>query len=199
VPGLRAKTPPRHKGQLPREHHCAIVLLTPHHPHVTNNKVSSQESVSRAWELLQDAYQAQMEGDYEQALVLYQASLEQHPTAEAHTFLGWTYHFLGQLDDAIAECKKAIEVDPDFGNPYNDIGAYLIELERFDEAIPWLERAVEARRYEPRHFPHYNLGRAYLAKELYSRAEACFQDALRIEPRYRLASEALSHLRRRVN
>jgi tetratricopeptide (TPR) repeat protein len=30
-------------------------------------------------------------------------------------------------DDAIAECKKAVELDPDLGNPYNDIGAYLIE------------------------------------------------------------------------
>jgi tetratricopeptide (TPR) repeat protein len=65
-----------------------------------------------------------------------------HPTAEAHTFLGWTYHFQGRLDDAIAECKRAIEIDPEFGNPYNDIGAYLIELKRFDGAIPWLERAT---------------------------------------------------------
>jgi tetratricopeptide (TPR) repeat protein len=184
---------------LPCAHLYAIVLLTPNPLHATKDVMSHQEAISRAWELLQDAYQAQMEGDYERALDLYRASLDSHPTAEAHTFLGWTYHFLGQLDDAIAECKKAIELDPDFGNPYNDIGAYLIELERYDEAIPWLERAVEARRYEPRHFPHYNLGRAYLAKELYSRAESCFQDALRIEPRYRLAREALHHLRRQVN
>jgi len=142
--------------------------------------MSGQETVSRAWELLQDAYQAQMEGDYERAVDLYQASLSLHPTAEAHTFLGWTYHFLGQSEDAIAECKKAIAVDPDFGNPYNDIGAYLIEQGQYDEAIPWLERAIEARRYEPRHFPHYNLGRAYVAKELYGHAQACFENALRI-------------------
>ena len=105
----------------------------------------SQETLSRAWEVLQDAYQAQMEGDYDRAVELYRSSLDLHPTAEAHTFLGWTYHFQGRLDDAISECKRAIEIDPEFGNPYNDIGAYLIELNRFDEAIPWLERAVEAR------------------------------------------------------
>jgi len=118
----------------------------------------SQETITRAWEVLQDAYQAQMEGDYDRAAELYQSSLELHPTAEAHTFLGWTYHYQGKLMDAIAECKRAIELDPDFGNPYNDIGAYLIELGQFDEAIPWLQQAVESRRYEPRHFPHYNLG-----------------------------------------
>jgi tetratricopeptide (TPR) repeat protein len=161
--------------------------------------MNTRESLPRAWELLQEAYQAQMEGEYDRAVDLYKASLQLHPTAEAHTFLGWTYHFQGQLEDAIAECKKAIEVDPDFGNPYNDIGAYLLEMGRCDEAIPWLERATEAARYEPRHFPHYNLGRAYLAKEMYARARTCFQDALRIEPRYRLALEALDSLRRLVN
>ena len=95
----------------------------------------NQETLTQAWEVLQDAYQAQMDGDYDRAVELYQSSLDLHPTAEAHTFLGWTYHFQGRIDEAIAECKRAIELDPDFGNPYNDIGAYLIEQERYDEAI----------------------------------------------------------------
>jgi tetratricopeptide (TPR) repeat protein len=158
-----------------------------------------QETLTRAWEILQDAYQAQMEGDYDRAEELYQSSLELHPTAEAHTFLGWTYHFQGRLEEAIAECKRAIEVDPDFGNPYNDIGAYLIEKGYFEEAIPWLQQAVEAKRYEPRHFPHYNLGRAYLGMEMYSQAMRCFQEALNVEPRYSLARQALASLRRMVN
>src|SRR6266576_3401902 len=138
----------------------------------------SMDAHTRAWEILQDAYQVQMEGDYDRAIELYRFSLEMHPTAE---------------------CKRAIKIDPDFGNPYNDIGAYLIEQNRFDEAIPWLERATEARRYEPRHFPRYNLGRAYLGKEMYSNAMRCFQEALEIEPRYSLARQALASLRRMVN
>ena len=101
----------------------------------------NSETITQAWEVLQDAYQAQMEGDYDRAVELYQSSLDLHPTAEAHTFLGWTYHFQGRLNEAICECKLAIELDPDFGNPYNDIGAYLIEMGQFDEAIPWLEQA----------------------------------------------------------
>src|SRR5580658_4338079 len=152
-----------------------------------------------AWELLREAYREQMAGDYARAVEIYKSSLALFPTAEAHTFLGWTYHFQGKIDDAIAECKRAIEVDPEFGNPYNDIGSYLIALGRVDEAIPWLERAIEARRYEPRHFPHYNLGRAYLGKEMYARATKCFQEALEVEPRYSLARQALASLRRMVN
>jgi Tfp pilus assembly protein PilF len=154
---------------------------------------------TQARQRFQEAYQAQMEGDYDRAVELYRESLALHPTAEAHTFLGWTFHFQGKIQEAIAECKRAIEVDPEFGNPYNDIGAYLIGLERFDEAIPWLERAITAKRYEPRHFPYFNLGRAYLAKGLINRARELFQEALEIEPRYTLARQALESLRRMVN
>jgi len=157
------------------------------------------DSLARAWEILEEAYRAQMEGDYDHAVGLYQQSLAIYPTAEAHTFLGWTFHFQGKIQEAIDECKRAIEVDPDFGNPYNDIGAYLISLNRLDEAIPWLERALEAPRYEPRHFPHYNLGRIYLAKGLLSRATEEFKAALELEPDYTLASDALMHLRRMLN
>jgi Tfp pilus assembly protein PilF len=153
----------------------------------------------QAWELFQQAYQAQMEGELARAVELYRNSLEVFPTAEAHTFLGWTYHFQGKVHDAIAECKRAIAVDPEFGNPYNDIGSYLIELGRNDEAIPWLERAVAASRYEPRHFAYFNLGRAYLAKHNFLRARSYFQEALRIEPRYPLARQAMENLRRLMN
>jgi Tfp pilus assembly protein PilF len=145
------------------------------------------------------AYQAQIEGDYERAVELYRGSLALYPTAEAHTFLGWTFHFQGKVEDAILECKRAIEVDPEFGNPYNDIGAYLIGLERFDEAIPWLEQAITAKRYDPRHFPYFNLGRVYLAKGSINRARELFQKALEIEPRYMLARQALESVRRMVN
>jgi hypothetical protein len=43
------------------------------------------------------------------------------------------------------------------------------------------------------------LGRAYLGKEMYGRAARCFEEALEVEPRYRLAREALDSLRRLVN
>jgi tetratricopeptide (TPR) repeat protein len=159
----------------------------------------SEDKRKLAWEIFQQAYQAQMNGELDRAGELYLASIEISPTAEAHTFLGWTYHFQGKVEQAITQCKRAIEVDPEFGNPYNDIGAYLISLGRHDEAIGWLERAIKAPRYDPRHFPHFNLGRVYCAKGLYSRARQCFENALRIEPRYTLARQAVENLRRLVN
>lgn len=118
---------------------------------------------TRAEQILQEALKEQTAGRYDAAVALYRRSIEEEPTAEAHTFLGWTYSFMGRLDDAIEQCHRAIAVDPTFGNPYNDIGSYLITLGRCEEAIGWLEKAKLAPRYEPRHFPYLNLARAYLA------------------------------------
>lgn len=154
---------------------------------------------AQAQKLFEEAYRAQMAGDLDRAVELYRESIAVYPSAEAHTFLGWTFHFQGKIDEAIEECKRAIEVDPDFGNAYNDIGSYLMRLGRYDEAIPWLEKAIAAKRYEPRHFPYYNLGRAYLAKGSINRARELFKQSLEIEPRYTLARQGLESVRRMVN
>lgn len=151
-----------------------------------------------AKELLRRAFQLQMQGELEAAVEMYKQSIALYPTAEAHTFLGWTYRFQGRLEEAIEECRRAIEVDPAFGNPYNDIGAYLIELGRPEEAIPWLEKATRAERYESYHFPWHNLGRVYVKQELYNLARDCFQNALDIEPGYEPAREALERVRRLI-
>src|SRR5260221_14584478 len=128
-----------------------------------------------AKKLFQNAYQLQMQGDFELAAQLYKRSIELHPTAEAHTFLGWTYHYQGKIDEAIDECKKAIAVDPTFGNPYNDIGAYLIERGEHHQAIPWLEQTIASPRYHAFHYPWYNLGPVYRAKQDYTNARHRFQ------------------------
>ncbi len=151
----------------------------------------------RALGLWKEAQQVHMQGDVEKAIHLYTKSIGVYPTAEAHTFRGWAYSFLNRLEEAIAECKRAIEVDPSFGNPYNDIGSYLYNQGRLDEAIEWLEKAKQAPRYEPRHFPYMNLGRIYSAKGMVLRAIREFEGALAIvkdEPHCLSALEELKKL-----
>ena len=153
----------------------------------------------RATELWQEAYRHQMAGELDRAIELYRESIATHPTAEAHTYLGWTMSFQGRLEEATTECLRAIEVDPEFGNPYNDIGVYLMQQEKLEEAIPWLERAKHAQRYEPRQFPYMNLGRIYLRQGRWSQALAEFQGAVAAAPRDAEAHKALHGLRARLN
>ncbi len=142
----------------------------------------------------QEGYRHHMSGDLEQAINNYKRSIELYPTAEAHTFLGWAYSFQGKIDEAIQECHVAIQIDPDFGNPYNDIGAYLIEKGDYDEAIPWLLKAMEAKRYEPRHYPHINLSRIYMRKGKIQEAILELRRALQIDPNHVGARRELHRL-----
>ena len=152
-----------------------------------------------AEEYFRRAYEAQMAGDLERAVSLYKKSIELGPTAEAHTFLGWTYSFERRYEEAIAECRRAIQVDPGFGNPYNDIGAYLIEMGRWDEAVPWFEKAIDAPRYEPRHFPHFNLARVYVHRFAYDVAVRHLEKAVELEPGYEAARREIGRLLARMN
>lgn len=140
------------------------------------------------------AYQLQMDDELEDAIQLYKKSIEYYPTAEAHTFLGWAYSFKGQVHEAIKECEIAIQIDADFGNPWNDIGAYMIELGKHDEAVPYLKKAMEAKRYEARHYPHMNYSRVLVKKGLYKEAITELKKALEINPQYSAAQKELMRL-----
>ncbi len=139
--------------------------------------MDADPKLDRAYRLLEKAYERQRAGDFEAAVRLYKASIDERPTAEAHTYLGWTLSNMGKFDDAIEQCKTAILVDPGFGNPYNDIGSYLIQKGELDKAIPWLEMAKKAPRYEPRHFPYLNLFRVYLSQGRLDEAQREYQQA----------------------
>ncbi len=141
------------------------------------DRMDSETKLERALQILEKGYERQKAGDLEEAISLYKASIEICPTAEGHTYLGWTYSFQGKYDEAIEQCKIAITVDPQFGNPYNDIGSYLIQKGQFDQAIPWLELAKKAPRYEPRHFPHLNLFRVYMKLGILDAAQREFEQA----------------------
>ncbi len=165
----------------------------------TSGIVADDDRKQRALELWNAGYQRHLSNDLQGAIELYTQSIDTCPTAEAYTFRGWAYEGLGRIDEAIAECHKAIEVDPSYGNPYNDIGAYLIAKGDLDDAIPWLKKAKAAPRYEPRHFPFMNLGRLYAAKGMITAAIAEFEQALAIQPNDQGSTQMLARLRGLLN
>lgn len=135
-----------------------------------------------------------MMGEFEQAIRLFRKSIAVKPTAEAHTYLGWSMSMQGRLDEAISECKKAIEIDPEFGNPYNDIGVYLIDLGRPEEAVTWLRKATRAKRYCCYQFPHFNIGRLLLGMGEVEEAKKSFERSLAVDPNYLPARLGLKYI-----
>ena len=155
-------------------------------------ELTLQQRAEVAW---QAGYVFHVLGDYERAVALFRASIDAHPTAEAHTFLGWSLSHMGHLKEAIAQCEIAIKLDPEFGNPYNDIGVYLIDLGRPEEAIPWLEKAIAAKRYCCYQFAHGNLGRILLAQGKVNEAKRSFERALEHDPNYAPALIGLEYIK----
>jgi tetratricopeptide (TPR) repeat protein len=152
-----------------------------------------------AMELFQRAYESQMANDYEEAIELYKRSIETYPTAEAHTFLGWVYSFQERYDEAIEQCHEAIRVDGSLGNPYNDIGSYLIAKGDLWACVPWFKRALHAPRYESYAFPHFNLGRVYEMRGRLFDAARHYGLALHQHPQFAQAAKALRRLQARLN
>jgi tetratricopeptide (TPR) repeat protein len=151
-----------------------------------------------AMEWVGKAYQLHMKGDIEKAIALYTKSIEIFPTAEAYTFRGWAHSFEQDYATAIEDCHRAIDLDPEFGNPYNDIGAYYVEQKELDDAIPWLRMALKAKRYESYCFPHFNLGRVYEAKGQLDQALVHYRQALDEKPDYAQAIKAVERVKAKL-
>jgi Tfp pilus assembly protein PilF len=135
-----------------------------------------------------------MEGELDRAIERYQRSIQAHPTAGAY-LLGVDPAPSGPFGGSHRRCLRAIAIDPEFGNPYNDIGVYLMQRDKLDEAIPWFEKAKQAKRYEPRQFPFMNLGQIYLRQGRWWEALHEFEGAVRLVPRDHDAAKMLHHVR----
>lgn len=153
----------------------------------------------RALSIWEEGQHFHNRGELDRAIDLYTRSILIYPTAEAHTYRGWAYSSLKRWEDAILECKKAIEIDPQLGNPYNDIGSYLISLGKTDECIEWLEKAKSAPRYECRHYPYMNLGKVFLSRGMLLRAIREYEEALKLVPNEPTCSMVLNELRRMLH
>lgn len=139
-------------------------------------------SAKRTRKLIDTGLEHFSNGEVQEAIVCFKKSIELEPTPEGYTYWAWMLSFKGELDEAIELCKVAIEMDAEFGNPYNDIGTYFMKKGELESAVPWLERAKQCKRYEPRQFPFLNLGRIYLSQGMFLKALREFEGALEHDP-----------------
>ena len=149
-------------------------------------------------ELVGKAYQHHMKGEMAKAFEYYDRSLELFPTAEAFTFRGWAKSMHQDYEAAIADCHLAIDVDPEFGNPYNDIGAYFIEMGQPEDGIPWLRMALKAKRYESYCFPYFNLGRIFEGMGKFEQALEHYEKALGENAGYFAATRAIERVKEKM-
>ena len=88
----------------------------------------------------------------------------------------------GSFDEAIEECNKAIEIDPEFTEAYLNRGNAYFGLEQFVWAIQDYNRAIHLDAYEA--IAHYNRGIAYDRLGQFQRAIRDYDKSIRLDPEY---------------
>lgn len=101
--------------------------------------------------------------------------------AEGYVERGNLYIDLYELEKAVADCKKAIELDSKAYYAYNNLGCALLKLRRIEEAIGPLKQAVEIDP-DKDHLPYLNLAECYVLQKNYEEAIACYREAIRLQP-----------------
>jgi adenylate cyclase len=100
---------------------------------------------------------------------------------EPHRTLAGVYVFLRKWDEAIAEGKKAIELDPNSANAHGTLGHVLQIADMPQEAIPILKRAIRLNPFPPSRYFH-NLAYAYRNLGKYEEGITAARKALLIQP-----------------
>jgi len=115
---------------------------------------------------------------------------------DAHLYLGMVYSRMRQYDFALRYVKRAIELDPDKGAYYNQLGVLWTEQRRFKEALEAFLKAVKSkfRGDEELQKAWQNLG--YCHRELLQWDEAirAYQRAIELQPRVASAHLSLGEM-----
>ena len=112
------------------------------------------------------------------------------PTTRAHNNIGIILAEQGKLDEAIAEFREAIRLEPDSQLAHSNLGHGLVEQGKLDEAIAEFREALRLKPLDPTgHFDHNpvatlrcDLGDALAKQGKLDDAIAEFREALRLKP-----------------
>ena len=114
----------------------------------------------------------------------------------AHNNLGVVLGKQDRIQEAFAQWKQALRLDPDFYEAYFNLGAALAQAGRNDDAIGYYEQALRIRPdfYEA----HFNLGVALEQAGRNNDAIGHYEQALRLKPDYAEARDNLGNALRAV-
>jgi len=133
--------------------------------------------------------------NYAKALRFFQKAQDLISSAEALTLIGHVHSLMGDFTKAKEYCFEAIKKDPDYGNPYNDIGSYLLSEGKVKESFSWFQLAKKAKYYLNREFPYINSARAHLILKNYKEAMQEFMKAVEFVPYHKDLQRTVQRLK----
>ncbi len=103
-------------------------------------------------------------------------------SAKFHHNLGFVLFQKGQVDGAIAQFQKALEIQPNYEEAHNNLDSALFPKGQVDEALAQFQKAMELQPNDPE--AHNNLGSVLFQKGQVDEAIAHYQKALELQPNY---------------
>ncbi|PAU88445.1 type IV pilus biogenesis/stability protein PilW [Pseudomonas sp. WN033] len=135
------------------------------------------------------------EGETERAKAPLSEALKIDPrSSSANIALALVFQQEGEYDSAEKHFRAALASEPDNPRVLNNFGAFLLERERYDESLQYLQRAAENRLYGERSRVFENLGLAYQRKGNREAAKQHFERSLRLNSRQPMALLELARL-----
>jgi len=113
--------------------------------------------------------------------------------AEAYAWRAAAYSKMGYHESALADCNKAIEIDPKNVMAYMNRSAEWVEIGKGKEALEAGNKAIELNEQKDSNSKQnmeklkLNRGRAYAILADYDKAIVDFNDAIKLDPDYAIA------------
>jgi tetratricopeptide (TPR) repeat protein len=164
-----------------------LLLIVPLALNVASYPVSVQ---ALAASLFEQAQLAQTQGNYAKAEALWRQVLKQQPSsAVAYYNLGLSQHRQVNIEDAMVAYKNAIRLDPNYSFAHLNLGFAYLEIGKFDQAIPVLQRVLalpdKASTPASTHtLAHYNLSIIYKRQGNLPAARQSIRQALTLSPNF---------------
>jgi serine/threonine protein kinase/tetratricopeptide (TPR) repeat protein len=114
-------------------------------------------------------------------------AIELNPNlAMAHQYYGWYLSSQGRLDDALAEHRFALGLDPTSQTANTSLCGMYYSAREYDKSIQQCLKVVQM--YPDTSMPHFMLSQNYEQKKLYDKAVQEFQQGLRVQGETELAA-----------
>src|SRR6266404_5201731 len=114
------------------------------------------------------------------ALDYYEAANKKQPSARIMNKIGMMNLLLMRLDSSKKDFERALKMDPNYADAYNNLGAVEYQDHRLKPAIKRYQQAIALNPQFATY--HSNLGTAYMERKEFDKAAAAYARALQIDP-----------------
>jgi len=144
-------------------------------------KSLSQKATDKERLWIEAAYAAFIERNREKRISIIQKIAKKYPKEKlAYYVLGVLNRGNGYFDKAVEEFKKALDLDPDYGEAHNDLGYTYLQMENFEKSIEHFKKYASLNPGDAN--PLDSTAEAYFLMGRLDEAIAKYKEALEVKP-----------------